>query len=144
MAFGNSTVLPNILGATIDLTGSAGLLANMAFSVPRAGTITDITAYFSTVLGLSLVGTTVTVHAQLYQSTTPDNTFSPIAGTDVSLSPTLGGIISIGDIASGTLSGLSIPVTAGTRLLMVFDITASGVSLLNTLTGYASGGVNIV
>ncbi|MEA4970899.1 MAG: exosporium glycoprotein BclB-related protein [Candidatus Pelethousia sp.] len=144
VAFGNSTVLPNVLGATIDLTGADGLLANMAFSMPRDGTITDITAYFSVVLGLTLLGTDLTVHAQLYQSTTPDNTFTPIAGTDIALTPTLSGIINVGDIASGTLSGLNIPVAAETRLLMVFSVTAAGVSLINILTGYASGGVNIV
>ncbi|PWJ50748.1 exosporium glycoprotein BclB-related protein, partial [Faecalicatena contorta] len=144
VAFGNSTTLPTVLGATIDLTGAAGLLANMAFSVPRDGTITDIAAYFSVVLGLSLVGTDLTVSAQLYESTTPDNIFSPVAGTEVTLAPDFTGIINIGDIASGTLTGLNIPVTAGTRLLLVFTLTAEGLSLLNTLTGYASAGINIV
>ena len=116
----------------------------MSFSVPRAGTITDITAYFSVVLGLSLIGTTMTVHAQLYESTTPDNIFSPIAGTDLALAPDFSDTIIVGETANATLSGLSIPVAAGTRLLMVFTLNSSGVSLLNTLTGYASGGVNIV
>lgn len=144
ISFGSSTTLPEVLGVTIDLTGAGGLLANMAFSVPRDGIITDIAAYFSVVLGLTLIGTNLTVQAQLYQSTTPDNTFTPIAGTAVSLTPTLTGIISIGDIVTGTLTGLNIPVTAGTRLLMVFSLTADGISLINTLTGYASAGVNIV
>jgi len=144
VAFGNSAVLPNVLGTSIDLTGAAGLLANMSFSVPRDGVITDFTAYFSVVLGLTLIGTDLTVHAQLYQSTTPNNIFAPIAGTDIALSPDLGGIINIGDITSGALSGLNIPVTAETRLLLVFSVTADGLSLLNTITGYASGGVNIV
>jgi BclB C-terminal domain-containing protein len=135
--------LPNVLGLNIDLTGSSGLLANLAFSVPRDGTITDIAAYFSVVLGLSLIGTDITVHAQLYQSTTPNNIFTAIPGTEIILSPTLSGIINIGDIATGNLSGLNIPVTVETRLLMVFTITADGLNLVNTLTGYASAGVNI-
>jgi BclB C-terminal domain-containing protein len=143
IAFGDGTVLPNILGTTIDLTGAAGLLANTAFSLPRDGIISDITAYFSAVLSLNLIGTNLTVHAQVYESTNPDNTFSPIGGTEVVLSPDYSGLISIGDIASGSLTGLNIPVTAGTRLLMVFTLTAGGVSLLNTLTGYASAGINI-
>lgn len=143
VGFGTSTVLATALGSTINLTGGTGVLANLAFSVPRDGTITSIAAYFSVVVGLTLLGTTITVHAQLYSSPTPDNTFSPIAGAIVDLSPTIGGIISIGDITSGITSGLSIPVTTGTRLLMVFTITSSGVSLANTLTGYASAGVNI-
>ena len=96
VAFGTSTVLLDVLGATIDLTGEAGLLANMAFSVPRDGTITDIAAYFSVVIGLTLIGTDMTVHAQLYQSTTPNNVFSPISGTEIDLAPTIGGVIAVG------------------------------------------------
>jgi BclB C-terminal domain-containing protein len=119
------------------------VLANLAFSVPRDGTITDIEAYFSVVIGLTLVATDITVHAQLYQSTVPNNIFSPIAGTTVNLAPDLSGIISIGDIVTGSLHGLNISVTAGTRLLLVFTITADGVDLLNTLTGYASAGISI-
>jgi BclB C-terminal domain-containing protein len=136
-------VLPTILGATIDLTGAAGLAANMSFSVPRDGTITDITAYFSIVLALSLAGTDLTVTAQLYESTTPNNIFSPVAGTAIALTPPFSGIISVGDIATGSLTGLSIPVVTGTRLLMVFSVTAEGLSLINTVTGYASAGVSI-
>lgn len=144
IAFGNSTTLPTVLGATIDLTGAAGLASNMSFSVPRDGTITDITAYFSVVLGLTLVGTTISITAQLYESTTPDNIFTPIAGALVNLTPALTGLINVGDTAFGTTTGLAIPVTTGTRLLLVFTITAAGVSLINTVTGYASGGINIV
>jgi len=143
VSFGNSAVLPNNLGATIDLTGAAGLLANMSFSMPRDGVITDITAYFSTVLALSLVGGTATVTAQLYASTTPDNTFSPIAGTAVSLAPTYSGVVAIGQVAFGSLTGLNIPVTAETRLLLVFSVTTTGLTVGTTVTGYASGGINI-
>lgn len=143
IGFGNSTVLPNLLGATIDLTGEDGLLANLAFSVPRDGTITDISAYFSVVLDLTLPDTNIEVNAQLYSSDIPNNIFTPITGAAVTLSPSFGGIINIGDIASGIESGLNIPVTAGTRLLMVFTIESAGVSLINVLTGYASAGIVI-
>ncbi|WP_312281182.1 exosporium glycoprotein BclB-related protein, partial [Oscillibacter sp.] len=143
VSFGHSTVLPNILGATIDLTGAAGLMANMSFSMPRDGVITDITAYFSTVVALSLIGGAATVTAQLYASTTPDNTFSPVAGTAVTLAPAFSGLVAIGDIASGSLTGLNIPVTAETRLLLVFSVTTTGLAIATTVTGYASGGVNI-
>ena len=41
------------------------------------------------------------------------------------------------------MTGLSIPVTSGTRLLLVFGITASGVTVVNTMPGYVSAGVGI-
>ena len=80
---------------------------------------------------------------QLYQSTTPDNTFTAVPGTLLTLAPSLTGIAPIGTTASGTLTGLNIPVTAGTRLLLVFGATASGITLINTVPGYVSAGVVI-
>ena len=144
IGFGTSAELLTVLGATIDLTGSTGLLYNLSFSVPRDGIITSIAGYFSVVIGLTVLSTDITIRAQLYRSTTPDNVFSPIAGAFVDLAPTLGGVISIGDISSGINDGLSIPVNSGDRLLLVFSATATGVNLLNAITGYASGGVNII
>lgn len=131
------------MGSSIDLTNPAGTLTNFAFSLPRDGTISSISAYFSVTAGLSLIGSTITVKAQLYGSATPNNTFLPIAGTDINLSPSLTGIINIGQISSGTITGLSIPVTNQQRLLMVFSISTTGLSLVNTLVGYASAGINI-
>src|SRR5690606_24947120 len=110
------------LGATIDLTGSGTTLLNFAFTVPRDGTITSFAAYFSTTAALSLPLLTATIHAQLYSSTTPNNIFSPIAGTDISLAPSLGAVITIGQISTGILTGLAIPVTANTRILLVFSV----------------------
>ncbi len=139
VGFGNSITAVTALGATIDTT----TLTNFAFSMPRDGTITSIAAFFSTTVALTLVGTTVTLTAQLYSSATPDNTFTPIPGTLVTLAPALTGVLAIGTVSSGILTGLSIPVTAETRLLMVFSATAEGVALINTATGYASAGVGI-
>ncbi|MBU7008813.1 exosporium glycoprotein BclB-related protein [Phosphitispora fastidiosa] len=144
IGFGSSAPTVSALGATIDLSGGPGVLLNMAFSMPRDGMITSIAAFFSTTAALSLVDATVTIRAQLYSSTTPDNIFSPIPGTEVTLTPSLSGLVVAGDISTGLLTGLAIPVAAETRLLMVFSITATGITLLNTVAGYASAGVNIV
>jgi BclB C-terminal domain-containing protein len=142
VGFGNSAAGITLLGETIDLTGAAGTLLNMAFSVPRDGIITDISGYFSNTVELNLLGTTITINAQLYASTTPNNMFTPIPGANVTLG-SLTGSISIGDIVSGRTSGLNIPVTAETRLLMVYSCTAMGLNLINSMAGYASGGVGI-
>jgi len=143
IGFGNASTTALLLGNTVDITGAAGTLLNMAFSVPRAGTITSIAGYFSTTLALNLLGTTITITAQLYSSTAPNNSFAPIPGAVVTLAPPLTGTLALGTISSGVATGLSIPVTAGTRLLMVYTATATGLSLLNTVAGYASGGVAI-
>lgn len=144
IGFGSSATGVSILGGTIDLTGTiVGPLINFAFSVPRDGVITSIAAYFSTTAALALVGSTVTITAQLFSSPTPDNAFTAVPGAVVTLAPPLTGIIALGSISNGITTGLTIPVTAQTRLLLVFSATATGLSLVNTVVGYASGGVNI-
>jgi BclB C-terminal domain-containing protein len=144
IGFGNSATGISLVGGNIDLTGTAlGPLINFAFSVPRNGTIESISGYFSNTVALSLVGSTITVTGQLYASTTPDNTFAPIPGATVTVAPSMSGIITTGAVSSGLTDGLSIPVTAGTRLLMVYSASATGIGLLNTVTGYVSGGVSI-
>ncbi|GAF09786.1 flagellar hook-length control protein FliK [Paenibacillus pini JCM 16418] len=141
--FGNSSTTVLVGGTTIDLTGAAGTLLNFAFSAPRAGTINSVAAYFSTTAALSLVGTTVTVTAQLYSSTTPNNIFTAIPGTAVTLAPPLTGVISLGSVSNGIITGLNIPITAQTRILLVFTATATGLTLVNTVAGYGSGGISI-
>jgi BclB C-terminal domain-containing protein len=141
--FGNSGITVLLAGNTVDLTGAGGSLLNFAFSVPRDGTITSIAAYFSTTIGLALVGTTVTINAQLFSSTTPDNTFTAIPGTQVVLSPSLTGILALGETSDGILDGIAVPVTAGTRLLLAFFITVDGIDLVTTVAGYGSAGITI-
>ncbi len=144
LGFGSNANTATVLGDNIDLTGANNLLSNMAFSVPRDGTITSIAAYFSTTIALALIGSNITITAQLYSSTTPNNIFSPIPETLTTLAPSLSGLVNVGNISHGLVTDLNIPVTAGTRLLMVFSITAEGLSLINTVIGYASAGINIV
>lgn len=143
VGFGSSAQGLTLLGSTIDITNASGTLSNFAFQVPRAGIITSFSAFFSTTVALSLVGSTVKVRAQIYQSTTPNNVFSPIAGTLINMTPSLSGVLSIGTLLNGSLTGLNIPVTAQTRLMLVFSATASGLALVNTITGYASAGLSI-
>ena len=106
--------------------------------------------------------------------------------TLIDLAPSLSGIVSIGTLLNGALTGLNIPVTTQTRLLLVFSnalnevmtpsrgtwnaklesvplafvisivppntvspgalvfsAIASGVTLINTVVGYASAGLSI-
>ncbi len=141
VGFGSAGETLGVLGLNLDLTGSlAGPVINFAFSVPRDGVITELAAYFSVTIGLNLVLGTLNVVAQLYESTTPDNTFTLVPGASVSMP--FSGLISLGDIGSG-ITALNHPVTAGTRLLLVFGLEGTGITLAAALTGYASGGLAI-
>lgn len=139
IGFGSSTEAALVAGL-IDTTN----IFNMAFSMPREGVITSIAAYFSVTVDAFLVGSEVTITAQLYGSATPNNIFSPIPGTQVTLSPTLTGLVDVGTITSGIVTGLSISVPAETRLMMVFSAAVTGgVDIATIITGVASAGVSI-
>lgn len=141
LGFGSSATGVAAFGGLIDGTA----LTNMAFTVPRAGTISSISGTFSTTVGLALVGSTVTVRGQLYQAFPGSNTFIAVPGATVDMSPPLSGIISIGTISSGTTNlAIPFPVGAGTRLLLVFSASVtSGLDLATVVTGYVSAGVGI-
>lgn len=143
VGFGNSASGLFISGNIIDLTNPCGAPSNFAFIMPRAGTITAIDVFFSTTTPLSLVGTNLTIKAQLYESAASNNIMTAIPGTEVTLTPTLTGTLLTGTIAKGLLTNLNIPFNAQTRLMLVLTATASGVSLTNNIVGYASGGVSV-
>lgn len=132
-AAGNVSLEPTIDMSTIDM---------FSFIMPRDGVIKSIAAYFTTTIPNDLTNTTVTISARLYKAES-DNTFSEIPGTTVTLSPALTGDVEIGNISKGLIDNLSIPVSAGTRLLLVFSASAVGERYQNSLIGLASGGIGI-
>lgn len=136
VGFGTSIPGVTLTGTNIDLTAATG---TEAFSVPRDGTITSISASFSATVAVTLTGT-ATVRAQIYRAVAGSNVFSP---TDafVDLAPALS-TIAVGTITFGTRNVTPVPVAAGDRLLMVFSITSSGI--VAAVEGNASAGINIV
>jgi len=145
---GTVTVLPlsgstsepgvSVVGGTIDLTGTT-----TGQPVSRDGTITAIAGFASLTAAQALVGTTVTQTISVWQSTTPDNVYTPIPGAELNLAPPLTGVLGIGTVSNGILTGLSIPVTAGTNLIVVYSATATGLTLINVITADVSASVSI-
>lgn len=107
--------------------------------MPRAGTITSLAAYLSATAALALL-TPLTYTVQIYASAAPDEVFAPVTGATVDM--TITGIISIGDTFNAVVTGLSIPVTAQTRLLLV--ASASGGGIIGSVVGSLSAGLSIV
>jgi BclB C-terminal domain-containing protein len=115
-----------------------------SFTVPRDGVIDAVSAYFANTAALSLIGTTVTVRAQLYKFEIGDTNFSAIPGSLVTLAPAITGLVNIGTASTGITTSINYPVLAQTRIILVFSISVTGVSLVNTISGYASGGISIL
>jgi BclB C-terminal domain-containing protein len=101
-------------GGTIDLTGGVGIPSNMAFSMPRDGTLVQLAAFFSLAAAVALFPANASVVVQIYRSTTPDNIFSPVPGALVAI-PLPAGPLAIGTFASGA-AAFAVPVNAGDRL----------------------------
>lgn len=140
VGFGASASSVMALGGFIDGT----VIDNMAFSVPRDGTITSLSGTFVNTIALNLLLSFVTVTGQLYQAPEGTNLFSIVPGASVTLAPAMTGVIAIGTGVSGNSTALAIPVTAGTRLLMVFSASITGgVDLATVLAGHISAGVGI-
>ncbi len=139
VGFGNNTI-GTLAGGLIDISGSS----SFAFSVPRDGIITSIAAYYSVGAELDLVGSTVTITAQMYRSATPNDSFAPVVGASCTLDPPLTGLVSVGAISSGLVTGLYIPVTAGTRLMFVLSARVTeGIDIETMLSGFVSGGLSL-
>lgn len=141
VSFGSSFAGLSVAGLTVDLSGAAGVATNHSWSMPRTGTLTQISAFFSNVVALNLVGSTVSLHVQIFRSAAPgSNTFTPIAGAEAVF--TLTGIVAVNATQNLTVP-LAVPVANEDRLLLVVYATATGVSLVNLVTGYVSAGLSI-
>lgn len=148
---GFGTAAPGVslgAGGTIILPGSlVSELINFAFTVPRNGTITSISAFFDNLVELNTAVSSVTITVRLFSAPVGSETFTAIPGASVTLAPAITGILSSGGISVGTNDALSIPVTTGTRLLLVYSATGTGTGLpvgLSLVAGSASAGVSII
>lgn len=139
IGFGNGTASNIALAPSLNLTS----LDNYSFSMPVSGTITAFSAYFSTSTPLDLTGTTATITARIYRSTTNDNIFNEIPGVVITLFPNLTGNVIEGTSVKGIIQNLNIPITAETRLLVVFSSRSAGERFQNSIQGYASAGISI-
>ena len=120
----------------IDLT----TLANIAPSMPRDGTITSLHAYYGFTRNFDLINTNVTIRAELWTSATFDNIFKP-SGIVVRLE--LNGNYPIGRVAQGTTGVISVPITLGTRYMLVFSGAAIGQNQVILAVGQAGGGLAV-
>lgn len=141
IGFGGSISSIDVSGLTIDLAGTPGQAINEAFNASRDGTITSISATYSNVLALALGLGTATVNVQLYHAAATSNVFSPLSGVVASIPLT--GTLVLGTTGADLVTGLSVPVVAGDRYLLVAFVTTDDVFVAISANGYISAGVGI-
>ncbi|MEH7461152.1 exosporium glycoprotein BclB-related protein, partial [Bacillus thuringiensis] len=137
LGFGSSFAGVNVSGATITL--APGSVLDFAFVMPRAGTITSLSGFFSATAALALLPSSVNVQMQIYVAPASSNIFSP-AGTVLAL-PSFT-LLSIGDTFAN-IQAQSISVSAQDKILLVVSTNTQGISLLTTVAGFASAGITI-
>jgi BclB C-terminal domain-containing protein len=142
VGFGSSAPTVDINAGSLTLGTAATNIPDFAFVVPRTGTVTSISAFFSATVGITLAAAG-TVRAELWRASALSNTFTP-TGVFVDLAPAFGPVVTVGNTAANTASA-SLPVAAGDKLLLVFSLRTSGPTPINigALTGFASAGVGI-
>lgn len=92
---------------------------NCAFLVPEDCTITTVAGFVNTACNPDPVNFTGdgTIYAQLYVSTTPNTAFTAIPGTQLTFG-TYTSTLASGELSTDRLTGLSIPVTAMSRIAL--------------------------
>jgi len=140
VGFGNSvTTTAFVSGGPLSLSNGP----NLAFVVPSSGIITDISGFFSS-NSTHNGSSNITINCLVYISDAfNSNNFNPVAGGAVTISPNYLSVTPPGTTATGTLSGLNIPVTAGSRIMMVVS-AADNPFFTSSISGYFSGGINMV
>ncbi|MCL1990703.1 MAG: hypothetical protein FWG67_07425, partial [Defluviitaleaceae bacterium] len=143
IGFGYSGVSLTTFGIPIDFSKATGA-SNFAFTMPRSGTLTDLSANFTTTVGVSLGVGETHVQAQVYVAPAGSNVFIPDPSSLLTLSP---GVVTVtaGQLLSGSKSGLGISVNQGDQVLLVFGATSNGgVSVpVGLIEGYANAGLSI-
>lgn len=130
---GDSAAVDIPVGSSIEFDTNLGdigegIAEDVAETFPTAETITGITIYASTTEAVDLTGGPITIQAQLYTSSAPNETFTPIASATVAAAPTLTGSIPFGTIVHGIKTGLSVPVSPQTRGIVIVTATENGVT----------------
>jgi BclB C-terminal domain-containing protein len=107
--------------------------------------LTSVSASFSSTSTLSLIGSTITLTAEVFTSPTPDDVYTAVPGAICTMAPALTGILTVGTLANCITTGLSIPVTAQTKVIVVVTATVTaGLDVNTTVEGGVSVGVSAV
>ncbi len=135
IGFGNSVdgVVTN--GTTVSITGGGAL--NFAFVAPRSGTAATIYFFHNSTAAATLAAP-FTVSLTLYETDGTPNTFAATALTCSFTIPA--GTLSINTVNTANAT-IPVPITAGNRYLAV---ASSSDVFVASVTGYVSGGINIL
>lgn len=144
LGFGNyafGTQLFNI--NEIDLSGLNSYNKYEVFVMPRDGIVTSVAASIQIAGNGSSFNNQSHVNAQLYTSEGDSTIFNILTGAVAKVTPATSDNVVADTIISGITQNLSIPLKAGTRVLMVMYMQPDTVDGA-LVEAYFSAGVNII
>ncbi|SDS15641.1 hypothetical protein SAMN05444162_0855 [Paenibacillaceae bacterium GAS479] len=118
---------------------------NYAFSMPRGGTLSSMTASFTLTSPAIFINSPMTIQAQLCRSSASASPYSPfttIPGAIVPLIPALSGNLT-NLTCQGSLNGLDISLNPGDRLVVVFTASSPPNSFANPPSILGTGSASI-
>ena len=141
LGFGTSFPATENFGSDINLVTEG---YSIAFTVPRAGTVTGISADFTVLAAAEHNTGDIFVHALLYRAPAGSNVFSPANNAAVTLAPGVS-TVSQGQLLEGSIT-TSVTVAKGDRLIMAFGANNNGgdTVMQGSIRGYASAGLALL
>lgn len=140
-----NVVITNPLNLLDPVGGVVIVPFNMAFSMPRDGTLVQLSAYFSLANALDLSafpGSQVDIRVEVWSSPTPNDSFTP-TGLGLELPFTGGVLLNIGTFGSNTSGPVAIPVANQERILLLAVVSTTGIDEVITFEGFLSAGLAI-
>lgn len=136
---------------TLELQAGSPLLrasgteaGTLAQPFPRSGTLTAFSATAQLTQAIALIGSTLTVTAQLYTGPSNSASMTAVAGAVCTFAPTLTGIQTADSLFACTTTGLSVPVQAGTvGLIVVRSTVTAGLDTATTPRFAVGASLNI-
>ncbi len=126
------------LGAPYTL--SEDNTSSLAITIAKDSTITYFTATFTTKSAMALIGSTITVYADIYVA--PSGTFNYSRVHTLTLSPALTGIVNIDTKCTGESIGLNLSVSEGDKVIILCRSNViAGLDTAQTLTGSFAAGL---
>ena len=126
-----------------EIYASTNGVPGVAQPITGYRTLTEFNGNFTVSTATALVGSELDLTLQLWTAPPGSDVFAPVPGAICELAPSLTGVVAVGDQSSCSVTGLSIPLDPGSRAILVSSMTASGVTLVNTLDGYVSAGLTL-
>jgi hypothetical protein len=136
-----STPIPGTIPGGVFTFSDNSTFGGVMQTFPSFVTYASMSANLTIKNAMALIGSTVTISAELWRYSSQTGTATAIPGASCTFAPSFTGILAAETHASCNLGGMSATYAPGDAGLVVVRATSAGISLINTLNVDVSVGV---